>query len=90
MNVYIVCGDTGEYSDHCAWYLKAFTGKAEADALCARLNAWCKERGYDVKASEYNDQKPEEDPQFRADYTGTAYSVMELPLEVAKDFNVRT
>jgi hypothetical protein len=44
---YLVGGDKGEYSDHCSWYVKVFLVKSDADALCERLNAWCREMGCD-------------------------------------------
>lgn len=86
---YIVMGDTGEYSDHCSWYLKCFTDKAMAEGLCNRLNAWLKERGLDYDSKGHRryslvEDRPPEDPDFRCDYTGSQYSILELPLEIAK------
>ena len=85
--VYVVHGSTGEYSDHRAWEVKAFISKDAADAMVARLNAWCKEMGCDEGrgklsyGSEFANAKPPDDPDFSNDYTGTNYGVMELPLD---------
>ena len=93
---YIVGGDCGEYSDHNAWWVRVFLEKPSADALCERLNAWCRERrlltGDNGKCSASWDraERPPEDPQFNTDYTGTRYSVVEVPLETAASFRVGT
>jgi hypothetical protein len=86
--VYVVAGNTGEYSDSRTWHVRAFTDKAQAEALCKRLNDWCKEKGvngreYDGGTINYYEfkEKPIEDSGFDLDYTGTDYGVLEIPLE---------
>ena len=86
---YLVGGDTGEYSDHCSWYVRICLDRATADALCERLNAWCKERGLAEEHSRWDGKEhPPEDPSFRHNYTGTWYSVAEIPLDVARTLRV--
>ena len=82
---YLLAGETGEYSDHRTWYLRVFLDKASADALCAKLNAWCLEHGYDKDSNKHWEKKdhPIEDENFDVDYTGTSYSVCEIPLDSA-------
>lgn len=93
---WVVMGDTGEYSDHHSWYLKVFLHQEPADALCERLNAWCREKGCSTSGLPWEQRHgekqmlPPEDPNFQNDYTGTMYSVMELPLEIAKTIKVVT
>ncbi len=92
---YIVSGDTGEYSDHRAWYVRAFLVEKEASDFCKALNDWCIEhgvnpRGDNVTNYSYNREiKPPNDPDFDTDYTGTTYWVIEVPLGMASEFNVR-
>lgn len=94
---YLVGGDTGEYSEHRSWYVRVFLVKAVADAFCEKLNAWCREKGCtesrgSIKESwESEDGKsevPPDDPNFCVDYTGTMYSVAEIPLDVARTLPV--
>lgn len=86
--VYVVSGETGEYSDSRTWHVRAFHDKAQAEALCKLLNDWCKEKGVERKS--YKDpgiktwefeEKPVEDPNFDLSYNGTDYGVLEIPLE---------
>lgn len=85
--VYVVGGDCGEYSDHCSWYVRIFLHKSAAEAFCERLNAWCRERKADVGCTN-REEHPPEDPNFQTDYTGTEYSVVEVPLDVAETLPV--
>ncbi len=43
--VYVVRGCAGVYSSTTEWPVRAFLEKESAEALCARLNAWCEETG---------------------------------------------
>lgn len=90
-SVYVVVGRCGEYSDKRTWTVAAYLDKEQAEALRARLEAWCKANEFhdgrpeNFWALDFNDQekrKPPEDPQFQADYTGTRYVVEEIPLRV--------
>lgn len=86
---YIVCGSTGEYSDTEVWYVRVFLNEAAANDLCGRLNAWCKERGLYASGGGYRgNAHPPEDPDFRCEYTGTAYNVVPVPLDMANKFGV--
>jgi hypothetical protein len=89
--VWLVEGGCGEYSDRRSWTVAAYLEKAQANACCDRLNKWCKDnkcdRDYppDWSDMEWDQQqafRPPEDPRFKADYTGTRYSVYEVPLRV--------
>lgn len=92
--VYLVGGDTGEYSDHRAWWVKAFLDKEEAERFCERLNAWVKDRKWDNGNDGYWEfewdkrPKPPEDPHFEVDYMGTRYSVVEVPVSEAGKFRI--
>lgn len=85
--VYVVSGATGEYSDFCCWEVCAFMKKEDAEAMCARLNAWCKERGLDKEQPddetecEREKMKPPDDPNFELAYTGTTYEILEIPIK---------
>ena len=81
-SVYVVSGETGEYSDRRNWPVVAFLEKAQAEAFCERLNAWCKENFcWYFSSDHYN--RPTLCPldlNFSCDYTGTAYHMWEIPL----------
>lgn len=84
---YVVSGETGEYSDHCAWMVRVFYDRAEADQFCAELNEWLKTRGFEYDGEHRHDYEAREaaghppgDPQLRIDYTGASYSVCEVPV----------
>lgn len=83
--VYVVSGSTGEYSDRTDWTVCAFETKAKAEALVKRLAAWCDERGVGENPKVDRDDdgdlgRPEEDPGFMCDYTGTRYAVEAVEL----------
>ncbi len=84
---HVVGADTGEYSDHRVWFIRAFLDKAPAQALADKLNAWCREHNVHDKGWNYdkypvydNRPHPPDDPNFAYSYTGTAYSVIDIPL----------
>lgn len=88
MNVYIVCGSTGEWSDRTEWLVFAF--KSEAEAI-AHVNA-CKDtlQRFDQRNRGYQRQEGERvaleeamlplDPNFYEDYTGTHYFIRQVEL----------
>jgi hypothetical protein len=83
---HIVRGSTGEYSDYRFWEVSAFSDKARADALCATLNAWCKESGVNhhpqgIPADDRYNLTCPYDPNFEVDYTGTMYEVWSIEVE---------
>lgn len=47
MNIYLVTGRTYDYDSSRTWNVHAFCTREIADALAARLNAWCLEHGVD-------------------------------------------
>ena len=76
--IYIVVGESGDYSDHTEWFVKAFECEADAVAIVARLTEWVRENGEMLRHS-YGDEKPPEDPQFK--HNGdTSYYVSPLEL----------
>lgn len=84
-SVYIVSGNTGEYSDYRSWEVGAFMSREKADAECARLNQWCKDnslhRSQEKRLNPKRDDfKPEADARFQCDYNGTEYVVVEVEL----------
>lgn len=83
--IHVVAGETGEYSDSTVWYVRAFTNKQRAEQFAEGLNQWCKDHACEMSdGSRYKGQdKPNDDPQFQSDYTGTQYSVIEIPLDEA-------
>jgi hypothetical protein len=75
--IYVVMGHTGEHSDHEFWLAKAFRYRASADRFAAELNRWCAEH----KSMHYRGIREQHcplDPQFRSQYTGTDYEVIEV------------
>ncbi len=89
---YIVSGITGEYSDTHVWYVRVFLDMSLAEAFCKELNDWCKERGYE-SGGEYRygfpEDKPPGDPDFYMSYTGVSYSICEVPLGLAAEYNIK-
>lgn len=82
--VYVVCGETGEYSNAKVWYVRSFLSPEPANAFRDRLNKWCEERGLHNEGlgRDFREHgKPPEDPHFCCDYTGTSYGILEIPLE---------
>lgn len=91
-DVYVIEGQTGEYSDRQSWSVAAFLAEEHAQEFCDKLNAWCKEKriaksNYDYEAAdELRDQKTWSfncplDPGLCVYYTGTSYLVYKIPLK---------
>ncbi len=84
--VYIVIGDTGEYSDRTEWPVIAYMDENKAVAHVARLDTWLVENKVsrnhgDVLSYEERDNlKTPDDPHFSSDYTGTRYCVMAVDI----------
>lgn len=77
--VYIVVGNTGEYSSWTTWNVASYTTKEQADIHCNTLNdlvKGSKEWDYD-KRDEF---KISLDPLMEMQYGGTEYSVEEVSL----------
>lgn len=74
--IYVVMGQTGEYSDRSEWPVMAYTDKpsAEKHADDAMMEA------RRLKADQEYGAKNKYDPNMSMDYTGTDYYVMDVPM----------
>ena len=87
--IYVVMGNTGEYSDRNEWPVKAFTSKEKAQELVINAqNAFNTLVGGtgEKDASRYYFQHHKEhknpfDPNMNVDYTGVSYSYFEMELD---------
>ena len=85
--VYVVFGETGEYSDRSEWPVAAYStgemAEARADSLAAKYRELT-ENGTII--TDYDQREAIEtamriyDPEFRLDYTGTHWYVLSVPL----------
>lgn len=75
--LYVVMGMTGEYSDRHEWPVRAFIDLVDAETLVVKASA----RAREIEIKKTNPRVSEFDPQFRMDYTGTDYYIMEVPLD---------
>lgn len=85
--VYIIEGNTGEYSDRTNWLVKAYLDEnaamAEQDRLTNKLKEFGVDRGFEMgwAAREKAAEKMRNyDDQFRCDYTGTWYTLLTVDL----------
>lgn len=80
--VYIVMGETGEYSDQNIWTVKAFSDQLKAEQFMDECNKESDKIFYEYK--KYNtprlELKHSLDPNFEIDYTGTSYFVTKVEL----------
>jgi hypothetical protein len=84
MQIFIVRGATGEYSDHCDWPVKAFASHAEAASFAAQLvNVYEAGTTPNPRGGRRQDRnwKHPLDPHFYEDYTGTDWYIEECELE---------
>jgi ribosomal protein L21E len=94
MLIYIVEGDTGEYSGHSTWLVKAFSSKEKAEDLARNAMLRAKEiekespTDYLMQAYKVGDKvkvkakkKNKFDPQMQMQYTGTEYTVLEVEFD---------
>jgi hypothetical protein len=82
--IYIVEGETGEYSDRTNWLVKAFHDKNKAEQFLHLLEKTYKnvtknypDNGYwniEIK-QRINDEMAQLDDRFHLDYTGTRYYI---------------
>lgn len=81
--VYVLLGQTGEYSDRSEWVVRAYTNKDDADADAMAMNAIGAE-GVDALYGRDREAVIERlrmhDTQADMDYTGTSYFVAAVPL----------
>lgn len=83
--MYLVIGTTGEYSDRSEWPVAVYWEQGKAAEHAARAKARVAEivASPEWKAGRYcRGPKPENvwDPNWEHDYTGTDYTVAEVPL----------
>lgn len=89
--VYIVRGDSGQYSSFEMWDVKGYRSEEEAKALCARLNDWlkvrrihrsdCKVPPKDRVSLLIEGERPPEDAGFtEPSYSGNEYTIWEVDL----------
>lgn len=92
--IYVVEGQTGEYSDHNEWPVKAFVNEEAAKTLV--LNAQARAREIEIEKNNqdfsdggwYTNPKPSRfvnqfDPNMSMDYTGTQY--IYYPIELVEE-----
>ncbi len=79
--VYLVVGSTGEYSDHTQWNVAAYTDKEQADLHAAAANEAVKgAEDMDWEERQLLKEQATLDAVMSISYTGTEYSVEEVPL----------
>lgn len=84
-SIWVLFGTTGEYSDRSEWVVRGYTSQEDAEADCAALNAIAKDiRANSNRYSDRSDAVAERltphDANASMDYTGTDYSVSEVPV----------
>jgi hypothetical protein len=84
--VFVLFGQTGEYSDRQEWLVAAYATEAAAQAAVEHHEAWLRERGLsscdgDISYDGRRDLvKPDWDPHLSVDYTGTRYYYARAPM----------
>ena len=76
--VYVLFGDTGEYSDHSEWVVCAYEHQADADADCAFLNERAKgleDLPWTERDAAVAERLTPHDANASCDYTGVRYTV---------------
>lgn len=83
-SVWVVVGETSDFSDKITWTVTAYLEESQAEACCKRLNDWCKANGCQNRGkSVLPPTKPVDDPNFCCDpYTGTSYAIEQVVLRV--------
>lgn len=82
MNIYVVRGQTGEYSDQNEWPVKAFNSEDKAKEYVLLCDHYAK-ISESKKSDRYDDceLKNPYDPNMEMDYTGTFYKYEVVDLE---------
>lgn len=84
--IWVVYGETGEYSDHSEWTVAAYTSEADAKAHADAATKWYGENGgkelrrYLGTPAQANPH----DPSMQIDYTGTEWNI--YPVELHENF----
>ena len=74
--IWVVYGQTGEYSDHSEWTVAAYTTEEEANKHARLATEWYKAAGATELRRDYEGKsKNPHDPFMRVDYTGTEWGV---------------
>lgn len=85
MEIFIVTGQTGEYSDRVEWLVKAFRDRAKAMNFIAKAEDWLRANKLSFQNIDgrrlVDHPMPDFDPDFRCDYTGTRYCIDWVDLE---------
>jgi hypothetical protein len=95
MAIYLVQGNTGEYADYTEWCVCAFGDKEDADTFAEEANAWLREQGVHEDLDLIRDDADKIartspfDDGCLAYYTGTSYSVVEVPFTPGTSYFVR-
>jgi hypothetical protein len=81
MNIFIVIGTTGEYSDRDEWMVKAF----DTESSAKEFERACQKEANEIeKTYKHRWDIPKGahslDPKFSQDYTGTRYFISEVEL----------
>jgi len=79
--IYIVCGSTGEYSDHRTWMVKGFPTKRKAIAYAKECQKLIDKQDFDYWQFKHSNWKHPLDKYFEFDYTGTSYYISDVPFE---------
>jgi hypothetical protein len=82
--VFVVVGNTGEYSDRTDWYVVAYRTEELAQAHVELAKKWYLENGgrelYKPSWGNRDKIKNPFDPNMQVDYTGTDWTVVEVEL----------
>lgn len=82
MKIYIVEGNTGEYSDRVNWLVKAFKTTEKAEAYRDMLHSKLLElKLYERKIDRNVKIMQEYDEQFQCDYTGSEYTILTVEMD---------
>jgi len=92
--IFIIQGNTGEYSDRCDWMVKAYFSQERAQKHMEILNNKLKElkllEGFEGDWKQRDDNSKimkQFDEQFMCDYTGSYYMLITVDLE---DYDINT
>lgn len=80
MEIYVVVGTTGEYSDRREWAVKAFSNEDRAKDFVLEATKIAKEL-FVSKKRYSDDMESPLDPEIQMDYTGTDYFYYTVNLE---------
>jgi hypothetical protein len=93
--IFVVFGQTGEYSDRQEWLVSAYESKVEAQSCVDRCNAYAKtEPTEGDSAAPWQDRYEKkrawlaanpDDTSMSCDYTGTEYGLYEIELVTSED-----